>query len=194
MGAPPITCTYIFSERFPARPLHAGPRSVLGPGRHLGDAGEIVHEPRPLSPADPAPETVLGSVPSGNGLCESGSAYGRQHDLPLPPVLARPALDPALSLERLERPGQRRAVDDEQPPEASLRDVPGQSERLEQRELRDGQARPSQLLVVDLAHRPRGPAQVRAGARQDAKRRSDLLPPFTLCERARAGSICAGAF
>ena len=87
----------------------------------------------------------------------------------LAPVLARPAPDPSLLLERLQRAGERRAVENQDLPETALRDFPDADENLKERELGDGQARSAELFVVELADGPCGPPQVRAPARQDAE-------------------------
>lgn len=144
-------------------------RLRLGAARRPGDARELRHEPVPSPPADPCAEEFLRPIPGGNGPLEPGPTGARHGDLPLSAVLARPAPDPSLSLERSQSPGERRAVENEDLPEAALRELANLKEDLEERELRDVQAGAADLLVVELTHRPRSPAQVRARAGQDTR-------------------------
>lgn len=141
----------------------------LRPEGNPGDVRELCHQSPPPSAPQAREENSLRTIPAGDGPLKHVLAGLRQRDLPLSPVLARPAPDPSLLFQRLQGAGERRTVENEDLPEAALGELPGLKEDLEKSELCDGQARASYLLVVELTYRPRSPAQVRARAGQDAR-------------------------
>jgi len=103
------------------------------------DGRELSHERVP-SAADLRPNHLLRAIPVRNGVSKHPLSRGRQPDLPFAPILARSTPDPSFSLQRPQGTTQCRAIEDEDLAQTSLADPAGERERLEERELRNGQA------------------------------------------------------
>src|SRR5262245_3760763 len=88
--------------------------------RQAGDAREVAAKRIPAAPSDLFHETFLRPIPGGDGSPELRSAARSQFDTPLPAIVAGAASDPSASLERPQRAGQGRAVENEKPPECAL--------------------------------------------------------------------------
>jgi len=91
----------------------------------------------------------------------------------LAPVLAWKTAHPPLSYEQPQRTGQSRAVHRKQVTQATLRDPAGERQSLEEGKLRSAHSGVSQLVVVQLRHDTRCPADVGTRTRKYPLRRVD---------------------
>src|SRR5712692_1234342 len=137
--------------------------------RGLGDGRELGQQPLPALAAEPVLEAPLCALPGGRRPVELGPAGPGQLELPLAAVLPRLTPDPSLRLQRAKSPAQRRAVEGEKAPKASLSDRSRLGERLQQGELSRVDPGVPELLIVEVGGGPGGPAQASAGAGCDGQ-------------------------
>src|SRR5258707_5993603 len=144
-------------------------RDSSGRTRGRGEGRELGQQPLPALGAKPVLEAPLCALPGGRRPVELGPARPGQLELPLAAVFPRLTPDPSLRLQRAKGPAQRRAVEGEKPPQASLSNRSRLGERLQQGELSRVDPGVPELLIVEVGGGPGGPAQASAGAGCDGQ-------------------------